>query len=316
MYRSCLFCSGQLGSNEAIESFPVGRRLAFDSAKGRLWVICGMCHRWNLAPIEERWEAVESAEKEFREAPYRTHHENIGVAYTADDTTLVRVGDALPDELATWRYGRGLRRRRWAHWANTIGGLLVGAPGWRGYYLRRQVVGSVPSGTAPGSAHVPLKWKQLSGIRFSQAPDGVLTARLPPGGLPLRRLPGRQLEEPLAHSLLSRTLMAVNQRGASGRDIARAVEMLAQLPAAHRSAPLLASAGTLTVVERWRTGFWRAYMTPAAGGRTHRVAAHVTLAMEMGMHEAAEREALRGNLAGLRARWREAEEIAAIADSL
>lgn len=61
MYSTCLFCSEDLGSNEAIEHFPVGRRLAFDAAKGRLWVVCRKCERWNLTPLEERWEAIEDA---------------------------------------------------------------------------------------------------------------------------------------------------------------------------------------------------------------------------------------------------------------
>ncbi|MND09423.1 hypothetical protein D3C83_327310 [compost metagenome] len=36
--------------------------------------------RWNLAPIEERWEPVEEAEKRFRDARLRVHSENIGLA--------------------------------------------------------------------------------------------------------------------------------------------------------------------------------------------------------------------------------------------
>jgi hypothetical protein len=43
---------------------------------------------------------------------------------------------------------------------------------------------------------------------------------------------------------------------------------------------------------------------------------HVRLALEMAAQEAAERRALEGELALLEQAWREAEEIAAIADSL
>ena len=57
MYATCMFCNGPLGRNDALEHFPVGRRLAFDGEKGRLWVICPSCARWNLTPLEERWEA-------------------------------------------------------------------------------------------------------------------------------------------------------------------------------------------------------------------------------------------------------------------
>lgn len=54
MYRTCLFCHGDLGSNEVVEPFPVGSRLAFHGERGRLWVICPRCERWNLSPLEER----------------------------------------------------------------------------------------------------------------------------------------------------------------------------------------------------------------------------------------------------------------------
>ena len=66
MYQTCIFCKRPLGSNEVVETFPVGRRLAFDAAKGRLWVVCRKCQRWNLTPLEERWEAVETCERIFR----------------------------------------------------------------------------------------------------------------------------------------------------------------------------------------------------------------------------------------------------------
>ncbi|HEV7838611.1 MAG TPA: hypothetical protein VGO75_11135, partial [Gemmatimonadaceae bacterium] len=66
MYSTCLFCHDKLGANEAVEHFPIGRRLAFDAAKGRLWVVCRKCERWNLTPIEERWDAIEECERAFR----------------------------------------------------------------------------------------------------------------------------------------------------------------------------------------------------------------------------------------------------------
>ena len=72
MYSTCIFCHAGLGSNEAIEHFPVGRRLAFDAAKGRLWVVCSACERWNLSPLEERWEAIlVAAEKVLDQKGYQ-----------------------------------------------------------------------------------------------------------------------------------------------------------------------------------------------------------------------------------------------------
>ena len=52
MYTRCIHCQAALGANEDIEPFPVGRRLAFDAAKGRLWVVCPSCFRWSLTPLE------------------------------------------------------------------------------------------------------------------------------------------------------------------------------------------------------------------------------------------------------------------------
>lgn len=80
MYSTCLFCNKPLGANAVLEEFPVGRRLAFDADKGRLWVVCRKCERWNLSPIEERWEAIEAAERVFRETRMRVSTDNIGLA--------------------------------------------------------------------------------------------------------------------------------------------------------------------------------------------------------------------------------------------
>jgi len=45
MFSTCIFCHRDLGANESIETFPVGRRLAYDEAKGRLWVVCRHCEQ-------------------------------------------------------------------------------------------------------------------------------------------------------------------------------------------------------------------------------------------------------------------------------
>jgi hypothetical protein len=132
MHRHCLSCSADLGENQVVEAFPLGRRLAFDAWRGRLWLVCPRCRRWNLAPIEERWEPVEALEQLFRDARLRVHSENIGLARLADGTTLIRVGQALEGELAAWRYGSELRRRRWKGVAAGVslgvaaGGLALG----------------------------------------------------------------------------------------------------------------------------------------------------------------------------------------------
>ena len=124
MYSTCLFCHSKLGANEVVEQFPVGRRLAFDAAKGRLWVVCRACGRWNLTPLEERWEAIEECERRFRATRVRTSTDQIGFVRLNEGLELVRVGRPLRPEFAAWRYGRLLNRRYFkaARWK--IGGAL------------------------------------------------------------------------------------------------------------------------------------------------------------------------------------------------
>ena len=132
MYSTCLFCNHSLGANDAIEAFPVGRRIAFDAARGRLWVVCRRCERWNLSPLEERWEAVETCERLFRETRMRASTDNIGLARLHEGLELVRIGQALRPEFAAWRYGDQFGRRRTrtilygAGAAVAFGGLMIG----------------------------------------------------------------------------------------------------------------------------------------------------------------------------------------------
>src|SRR5882724_2383609 len=85
MYRTCAFCNGKLDGDGGPSGLGVGRRLAFDEWKGRLWVICPKCSRWNLAPLDDRLEPIEA---------------------------LARAGKPRRVEFATWRYGERLRARR------------------------------------------------------------------------------------------------------------------------------------------------------------------------------------------------------------
>jgi hypothetical protein len=77
---------------------------------------------------------VEAAERLFTDARTRVHSENIGLCRLPDGTRLVRVGKALPGELAAWRYGRQLTRRRRRSLAMTTAG-AIGAVGGGGILL-------------------------------------------------------------------------------------------------------------------------------------------------------------------------------------
>src|ERR687895_2676805 len=112
MYHHCLFCQTDLGANESVERFPVGRRLAFDAAKGRLWVVCPRCTRWNLTPLEERWEAIEQCERLYRGTRLRASTDNVGLARLRHGLELIRIGSPLRPEFAAWRYTAKFGRRR------------------------------------------------------------------------------------------------------------------------------------------------------------------------------------------------------------
>lgn len=112
MYSTCMFCNRSLGENQVVEHFPVGRRLAFDAERGRLWVVCKKCERWNLTPIEERWEAIETCERIFSSTRVRVSTENVGLAKHPEGLILVRIGRPMRPEFAAWRYGDQFGRRR------------------------------------------------------------------------------------------------------------------------------------------------------------------------------------------------------------
>jgi hypothetical protein len=112
VYTTCYHCLGALGRNAVLAPFPVGRRIAFDVERARVWAVCAHCGRWNLAPLEERWTAVEACERLFHGASRRYGTAHVALAALRDGTELVRIGPAPRPELAAWRYGGELLRTR------------------------------------------------------------------------------------------------------------------------------------------------------------------------------------------------------------
>ncbi|HST61280.1 MAG TPA: hypothetical protein VLK84_21430 [Longimicrobium sp.] len=328
MYRSCIFCSANLGSNQSLEHFPVGRSLAFDAAKGRLWAVCPRCARWNLAPLEERWEAIEAGERLFRDARVRAQRENVGLARLADGTRLISVGKALAGEMAVVRYGRAYRARHAAYTAAAVGlgtvstmGAIIMAPVAIGlgsmvamagvgltfaYFahpdevadgmdlsarlLRRLDIRPVrESLPGDGGERIRLTRADLRHARLARADDGTVAVHIP--------ALDRRLEGWRARSLIARRLIHLNRTGGDARDLAASVRMIESLGGADACLDRAAATGQ-------EIGF---------GARYHGVQG---LALEMALHEATERRALEGELSMLEAMWREAEQIAAIADRL
>ena len=119
MYTTCTFCYGQLGTNDVLETFQVSRRVAFDPAKACLWAVCPSCARWNLAPVEERWETVDECERRFRATSLRYSSGNVGLAWLKGDLDLIRIAEDVEDaemqvqNFLLQNYGPTLLRDAW-----------------------------------------------------------------------------------------------------------------------------------------------------------------------------------------------------------
>jgi hypothetical protein len=331
MYSHCIFCRQGLGSNEVIESFPVGRRLAFDTAKGRLWAVCPRCERWNLSALEERWEALDECERQYRSTRLRVATDNIGLARLSEGLELVRIGKPYRPEFAAWRYGDQLgrrRRRRMLKAGLGVGAVgLVAAGGWTWgltlygawYSLFRLSMNAVSGNPNTVVAHVPvdgepdleLKRGELPGVLLFPGEDSQ------PWRLALEKDGVRyHLSGERAIHTAGLLLPHMNPYGGSARRVRDAVGYLSEL-----GHPADAFARVAAAMKKRRDA---EFPEPAWAGsdsafHCHRISmqpAAVRLALEMAAHEETERKAMEGELAFLARAWEEAERIAAIADSL
>lgn len=341
VYSTCLFCNGSLGSNESLEHFPIGRRIAFDAARGRLWVVCSHCARWNLTPLEERWEAIEEAERLFRGTRLRLSTDNIGLARSAEGTDLIRIGQPQRPEMAAWRYGRqfATRRRRLivggATTAVAFGttAALVPLTGLTAGMLAG--VGATAAaiaalGSISGSVvfrhrfvrdetgdYLRITPNELPSVRLVEAPGGwalrvpytdrrsSLDARLwdwvNKGSIAEASLTG-----PAALEAARRLLPLVNGGGAPARKVDEAVRLIADWRGPEHAFATAAS----------HVHEWAAKQNFGDTGALRFLPQPVRLALEMSAHEEQEQRALQGELVELARAWRDAEEIAAIADNL
>ena len=319
MYKTCMFCKASLGANEVVEAFPIGRRLAFDAARGRLWVVCRSCQRWNLTPLEERWEAVEACEKLFRGTRVRSSSENIGLARHAEGLELVRIGKPLRPEFAAWRYGDQFGRRRRRAIVYSTGLVAAAAGGW----ALMGTVGGIAGLLGLQVAGYANMWNTFRrSVRFRPS-DGRL----------------RRMNEGIAKQTLIRPdddevgfLVGAGKGFArsretewfAGEDARRAINaILPSVNSAGGSSKKVQSAVSEIESHGHPERFvhqaaqkWREYRYRGRSGFLVRMPHHTRLAFEMALHEEEERRALEGELWRLEQAWREAEEIAAIADDL
>jgi len=315
MYATCMFCNKPLGSNEVVEDFPVGRRLAFDADRGRLWVVCRKCERWNLSPLEERWEAVETCERIFRETRIRVSTTNVGLARHPEGLELVRIGEPMREEFAAWRYGDQFGRRRKRAMLYGAGGLVV----FGGVIVGGAATGVISGALLSQSGNFVNLWMNGRTQAKVRTDDGrvlklknpdLLGTRLRPSddgdGYRLEVRKGKKkewFEGAEAERLTGIIIPRMNRRGGKKQTVQDAVGQIEEL--GHPDQFLA------DVVQGTRFSDKK-----GVPGYINKMPAPTKLALEMALHEEQERRALEGELWRLTRAWEEAEEIAAISDSL
>lgn len=320
MLERCLFCDTPFPYAESFADFASGRRVAWDPSFGRLWAICDRCHRWTLAPIENRFVVIDALERMARDdgrLAYQTA--NIALLY-ADPFILLRVGQAPLPEQAWWRYGRELRRRRHAFESR---GAKVSAYSFAAVASLSESLGLTDTGLKVAWDALPvadiLRWRHfgtaawygrircehcnsvLLALRFDLswwvhprvAADGSISL-----GVPCDRCDPWTPEKVYsiageeAENALRRILAYQNIAGASERMLDDAAGEIEAAGSALAFASLLPAR---------RSSLWK--LGPVR-----------TLALEIAVNERAERRALEPLVREMEATWIREEEIARIVD--
>jgi hypothetical protein len=324
MHSTCLHCTKDLGQNEVIETLPIGRRVAFDAAQGRLWVVCRHCAKWNLVPFDTRLESIDACERLYRDTKTRYATDNIGIARVREGLELVRIGQPLRPEFASWRYGDsfGKRRRRSFLIAGgaIVGGIaLINGAGVLGvglgmgpsmvFHATALIQAKRPIVRVPRHEGAPIELSaqlipELRVIKHQEAGWAVRTKVLQPGYTirTLRRVDPRDeiFTGDEAERLLVGALARQNAYQGSAKQLRSAVELVEQRKTLH---DLIIGGGMPT---REGNGMRKLTNLPASW----------RLAVEMALHEEREREALAGELKLLEWEWREADRLAKISDDL
>ena len=315
------------------------------SERGRLWVVCRKCEKWNLTPLEERWEAIESCERLFRDTRKRVSTDNIGLARLSEGLELVRIGEPQRPEFAAWRYGDQFGRRR-RRGLILVAGVATAGIGLLSLAVAPLVVGGAvlaATATATNVAwqlafHVGMAWRNRRVLGEVPSDDGkrwlirgkyLQTLRLIPAaaddgwaievgceadGVRRRAV----IEGAEARRLAAKLVPTFTPDGARKEDVLRAVKRIEEKADAETYLRWLARNTRRSrdfmrrkdVVTGQRNVPGTSYDTFALQGPL------VGLAVEMAVNEENERHALESELALLEEAWKDAEEVASIADRL
>jgi len=322
MYQRCLVCHTPFPPNETLERFPLGLRVAFDPNRGRLWAVCKDCKRWSLAPIEERWEALDELEKIVRDrARLLSQTENIALL-RAGQLEIVRVGQANLAEQSWWRYGTELAKRRKNYKKlSTAGAIGAGAAIWGGmataglgfigaWILWDKLPGAIPDAARwfrfGGDVWRGRVQCQRCGHRFNRIPyrrrgNLILThpGEMEPTGVAVQcpschdhREGGLHLHGREAEHTVRRALAYHHFEGASERTVTSATRLIQEAGSPADLSRILLRDGK-RLGDLGRTG---------------------GIALEIAANEASEQRLLELELNELEAHWETEEELAAIID--
>lgn len=269
----------------------MGRRLAYDAAKGRLWVVCKKCERWNLSPLEFIKRAA-----------------------------IGGMGGGL---LSNWMAGSIVIFG--APVPALIGGGAIAA-GIGSYFLHLMKQTRLPHYAIRDQRGEIRRFSAFDAARATLAPAGHAfewQVRLPyqqvkKTGAVLRALGINEIDTTGKHSTilrddaairaLSRILPHANMMGGGQFAFRRAMDVVNDAP----NLQYLMHKASVTR-SRWQ------FLQPASPtGETliSGLPAALGLALEMSIHENDERRAMEGELHELERRWKEADAIAKIADEM
>jgi hypothetical protein len=320
MLTTCLFCHQPFPANQTLERFVSGRRVAYDPVRGRLWAVCPSCDRWTLAPFEMRWEVLEDLERLTRDRARLLAETDEIALLQAEDLEIVRVGRAGLREESWWRYGREFSARRrsvkrevrkgrvrealvtllvagfplWGvvdpkHWIGQARAKKFGRVAWQG---------EVKCGRC-GTWLREVYFDQRNQLLLRSAPYGVVAFWY---GCPRCAAEadsgegehGHLIAGVAAEHLLRRLLAHANFAGGTAAMVREAMDLVEQYP---------------TTDDLLRQVCQRGYSLGA-------LTVQRTFALEIAANAEVERRLLELELEELESRWREEEEIAAIADGI